>query len=457
MIKKETDSKKRYPGILYASIVLAGVLVLIIGAKQLIDAPVEAMFLISWLFVYPACMRLGYSYQEINESVMESCRNSIGAFMILVAVGAVISTWMAAGTVPAAIYYGLSFVNPRNFLLVTFLLCGCVGFLSGTSWGTMGTIGMAMFTVGTSLGISKGMTVGAIVSAACIGNFISPMGDPPNIVCSACGIELTLHCKKFSRIVLPIMAASALFYYWLGVNLSSNGTESAIAGHVRNVLSQYFKMGSIPFVPVVILLVFLIFKQAAMLSMLTSALSALVIAVLYQGTEINNSMKILWSGYVVETGDQLLNATLNRGGVRSMLDACCILLFASGVIGAFKKAKILDAIVAPMVKRVKNITHLVFLTQLVSFVGSLVGTATFALLMVGPLMLPAYKKFKLHPVNLSMVICATSVPLTMLIPWNISYIYIVALFNVDLFSFAPYAVLAYLVPIAVLISTTVCF
>jgi len=446
---KKDNGEYRQVSVWYALSVLIAILILVVGGNKIIDAPIEAMFLVSWLIVYPACMRLGYTYQEINESVMESCRDSLGAFMILMSVGAVISTWMAAGTVPVAIYYGLSFVDSRNFLLVTFLLNSCVGLLSGTSWGTMGTIGVAMFTVGTSLGIPSGMTVGAIVSAACMGNFISPMGDSSNIVCASCRIDLNFHCKKFSKIVFPTMVISCAYYYYLGVNLSNNSFETAIANDVRYMLSQHFEMGFIPFAPIVLLLIFLVSKQPAMLSMLVSAISALVIAVVYQGTEINNTMDVFWCGYAIETGNLLLDAALNRGGVRSMLDAGCILLFASGVIGAFKRVKILDAIVTPLVKRVKSTAQLITTTQLISFAGSLVGTATFALLMVGSLMLPTYKKFNLHPVNLSIAVCATSVPLTMLIPWNISCVYVVTLFDVDVCSFAPHAVLAYLVPVAI--------
>jgi len=130
---KKDNGEYRQVSVWYALSVLIAILILVVGGNKIIDAPIEAMFLVSWLIVYPACMRLGYTYQEINESVMESCRDSLGAFMILMSVGAVISTWMAAGTVPAAIYYGLSFVDSRNFLLVTFLLNSCIGLLSGTS------------------------------------------------------------------------------------------------------------------------------------------------------------------------------------------------------------------------------------------------------------------------------------------------------------------------------------
>lgn len=434
------------PSIFYAAGVLIGILGLILGGHLFLRAPVEAMFLVSWLIVYPACMKLDYTYQEINESAMASCRNGLGAIMILMAVGPVISTWIASGTVPALIYYGLEFINPRNFLLATFWLNSCVALLSGTSWGTMGTIGVAMFTVGSSLGVPGEMTVGAIVSAACVGSFISPMGGPPNIISSACGIDLMIHCRKLSRIVFPAMIGASLFYYYLGAHILGNEFESNAAAHIRKILFQEFRMGIPSLVPITFLLTLLLLRRPAMLSMLASSISALVIAVLCQGTDIYDAMNIFWSGYTIETGDLLLDAALSRGGVRSMLDASCIVLFASGIIGALGKTNILNVIVIPMLKRVKSATQLVAVSQIIAVAGSLVGTYTFAMLIAGSLMLPAYKKFKLHPVNLSMTVCATSIPTTMLVPWNASCIYIVTLFGIELHSFAPYALLAYLVP-----------
>ena len=140
--------ERRKPTVGYAVLTLAGVLAIILGGNLLLAAPIQPMFLIVWLFVVPMCMKLGYTYKEIENGMMESIKKGMGAVLTIMVVGALIATWISAGTVPAIIYYGLKIINPGIFLLAAFVLCSMVSLACGTSWGTLGTAGIAMFAVG---------------------------------------------------------------------------------------------------------------------------------------------------------------------------------------------------------------------------------------------------------------------------------------------------------------------
>jgi len=438
----------RKPSTAYALMVLAGVLIIVLGANKLISAPIQPMFLVAWLFIYPICMNLGYTYKEIDAGVIEFCKKGLGPILILMAVGAMIATWIAAGTVPAIIYYGLKVISPQIFLLATFVLCSLVSLACGTSWGTMGTAGIAMFAVGASLGVPDAMTVGAIVSGSYLGDMLSPMSDSTNVASAACGTDLITHCKELAYIALPVSLISAAIFYVLGLRFASDNFDNSYVISVSNALAGQFNMGILAFVPIIFLLVLLIMKKPAMLSMLASALMANVIAVFYQGLDATKCMTFFWTGYKITTGEAFLDTLLNRGGVQSMFSTASLMLFAFGMIGAFDTVGILDAIIQPIANKVKNVVQLTGVSQLISIIGNTMGTNTFSLLMTGSLMTPAYEKYKLHPTNLSKAINATSTVFCPLIPWNASGIYVIALFGVGTLSFAPYALYSYLMPIA---------
>lgn len=265
---------------LYASAVAAGVFLAVIAGNKLLSVPIELMFFLVWLIVYPACMRLGYSFQEIDAGVTEACKSSLGAILILLAVGALVSAWMAAGTVPAIIYFGLKLINPQVFLLLTFWICSVVSMVCGTSWGTMGTVGVAMFATGSSLGVPSAMTAGAIVSGSFLGDMLSPMGGSANVVSTSCGVDLMLHCRELTKITIPVFGAASLFYYVLGTRFAAQSFDIRCVTQIMDALAGQFQIVPAVFLPIGLLFLMLITHSPAILSMLSSVLAAGAAAVL---------------------------------------------------------------------------------------------------------------------------------------------------------------------------------
>ena len=266
--------ERRKPTVGYAVLTLAGVLAIILGGNLLLAAPIQPMFLIVWLFVVPMCMKLGYTYKEIENGMMESIKKGMGAVLTIMVVGALIATWISAGTVPAIIYYGLKIINPGIFLLAAFVLCSMVSLACGTSWGTLGTAGIAMFAVGESLGVPTGMTVGAIVSGAYLGDMMSPMSDSTNVASAAVGTDLITHCKELAIIGLPVALVTCVIYYFMGMQFATDSFDSSYIDEIIAAISMEFNVGFLAFVPVILLLALIFLKKPSMLSMLVSALVA---------------------------------------------------------------------------------------------------------------------------------------------------------------------------------------
>ncbi len=449
-------TEKRNPTLGYAFIVIIGVLAIVLGGNKLLGAPIQPMFLIVWLWIVPMCMHLGYSFKEIEDGMMESIKKGMGAVLTVLAVGALVATWIAAGTVPTIIYIGLKIIRPNIFLLATFILCSLVSLACGTSWGTIGTAGIAMFAVGESLGIPMGMTIGAIVSGSYLGDMISPMSDSTNVVSATVGTDLVTHCKEIGILTIPVSIITGIIYFIMGIQFGGENFDATYISGVMTSIGQQFKIGPVCFIPLVLLLYLIIRKKPSMLSMIVSALVAGVVAVLYQGMDYHNVITVFWNGYKADTGEAFIDTLLNRGGITSMSALGLMMIFAFGMIGAFNTVGLMDTIIHPLAKKTKTTFQLTLTSEIIALIGNMMGSNTFSLLMTGALMLPAYEEKGLHPTNLSKAINATSTPGCTFIPWNASGLYIAGAFGItNTLIFAPYACLVYLMPVAVLISVVI--
>lgn len=435
----------------YAILAIIGVLAIVVGANVFLGAPVQPMFMVLWLYIYPVCMHLGWSFNEINEAVMEGCKKGFGSVLILFAVGALIAGWIASGTVPTIIYYGLSIIRPHIFLAASFILCSMVSIACGTSWGTMGTAGIALFGIGASLGIPAGMTVGAIVSGSFLGDMISPMSDSTNAASAICEVDLFTHCKELIRVVLPVFAITAIIYYFMGLNYVTDFFDDSYVREIMASIANNYKLGFPAFIPVIVLFAMLIAKMPAFHSMVVSALVGLVTASAYQGMDPSLGMSYFWTGYKVSTGETFLDTLLNRGGVGSMFSTGLMMLFAFGMVGAFTTVGVLDALVKPIAKRIKNIVELTFISQVISIIGNTMGTNCFSILMTGSMMLPAYRRFGLHPTNLSKLLNCTSTVACVLVPVNAAAIYTSGLFGLGVLEYMPYTLYSFLLPLFALL------
>lgn len=438
---------RRKPSITYALFALLGSIGIILGASVFLKAPIHAMFFFVWLFVIPVAMKLGYTFEEVNAAMMENCKRGLGPILLLMAVGAIISSWIASGAVPSIIYVGLKLISPERFLLACFILCSLVSLACGTSWGTAGTAGLAMFAIGESLNIPTGMTVGAIVSGSFLGDMLSPMSDSTNVAAAAVGTDLVTHCKQLAYVALPATVVSAVAYYFVGLQFATDQFDDSYVVGICDSLDHFFHIDAIAFIPVLVLLGLLMIKKPAVPSMLVSALVAGVVAVAYQGVAQDDIFNILWKGYHVQTGETFLDKLLNRGGIASMFSTAMLMLYAFGMIGAYNATGVLDAIIEPIARWATSVRKLTFASQAISILGNIMGTNTFSLLMTGSLMSPAYKSFHLHPTNCSKAINATSTLIAPFIPWNITGMYLYGLFSVSCLDFAPWSFMCYICPL----------
>lgn len=159
-------------------------------------------------------MYLGYSWESIEKSMMDGIYKALQSVCILIIVGILIGVWIDAGVVPTMIYYGLQVLKPAIFFIAALLICSITSLATGTSWGTMGTMGVALMGIGFGLGMSPGMTAGAILSGAYFGDKMSPLSDTTNLAPAMAGTDVMTHVKGM---ILPTAITYGLCLVLFGI------------------------------------------------------------------------------------------------------------------------------------------------------------------------------------------------------------------------------------------------
>ena len=446
-IKKE----KREASFGYALFVIIAFLVILVGGTLLLDAPVSAMFLISWLFLVPAIMHLGYSFSEVWEAMISSIKEGTYAIVILLAIGALIGSWILAGTVPAVLYWGMNVISPQYFMFTAFLICVIFSLACGTSWGTMGTIGIALYGVGVALGVSEGAVVGVIVSGAYFGDMLSPLSDSPNIITGVVRVNLMEYIKKFVIVVIPAFVVTCIIFFVMGLTGHIDGSVGNSVIEIQGAISEHFKVGFLAFIPLIVTIVLLLIKVDSLMTIIISAVVGLIIAPIYQGVAVTDLVNVFWNGFVIESGNEMLDSLLNRGGALSMSDTSWMMLLAFGLVGACERANVMTVLVRPIKNKVKTFWQLTGVAQITSLIGNCMGVNNFSLLMSGTILRPVYEEKGVDPVNLAIAVNGTGTVMNSLIPWNAGAIYVLGLYGVSIIDWAPYSIFSWAMPVCIFV------
>lgn len=440
--------KPRAPGFYYAFLMLVIVCVMVIIPYVKWNVTMAAMFFICWLIVIPMCMRLGYTYQELYQSAIDNSSKALGSAFIIMAMGGMISAMIACGAVPTVVYYGLKFINPNIFLLCAFFVSFIYATITGSNWGTMGTVGVAFMLVGAGLGIPAGMTAGAVISASCLGDGSSPVSDSPNLAAAVFQIDLFAYCKKLYKVVIPAVIINCIIYLLLGLNHGGNIYDPSAVNQITTTLASNFNLDIFTLLPIIILLVLLILQKPALFTLLLSAVSAIAVAVVHQHVPLGAALKIFWSGYSSNTGVDIVDSLISRGGVASLLASVALFLITFGLIGVMQYVHITDVVIKPLVNRVKTKVGMVLATFTMGFAGNVIGcSGTFSTLINGALMPPLYKKMKYSKMTMARNLGAVVLPMSALIPWHINSVMAFDILGVSIGKYAPFLITAFTMPI----------
>jgi NhaC family Na+:H+ antiporter len=388
----------------------------------------------------------GHTWAEMEKAIVHGISLSLGAILILLAVGALIGTWLLSGTVPTMIYYGLQILNPSWFYAASCVICGIVAMSIGSSWTTAATIGVALIGIAQGLNMDPAITAGAIVSGAYFGDKISPLSETTNLAPAVAGAELFAHIRNMMWTTIPSISTALVLFLVLGFNEVSDASNTAIAT-LSAQLADQFNISLFNLVPLVILLVLAMRKVPAFPSVAIGALMGAVWAVLFQSDlilrlggqgidETTATIKVVWTaffdGVSIETGNAELNKLLSGGGMASMLNTIWLIMCALSYGAVLEHLGMLQKFVQTILSTAKSIGGLIASTVATCIGTNLIAADQYmAIVMPGRMFKDEYERRGLHPTALSRTLEDSGTITSPLIPWNTcgAYMYSVLLVN----------------------------
>lgn len=439
--------EKKQPSLGLSLALLASIFVLIFLFIVKFSLPIQLALFVSWFFAIGVALYLGYGYQELETAACDSVRKGLGALLILLAVGALVGAWIAGGVVPTLIYYGLKLISPSFFLVAALLICSLTALSTGTSWGTAGTVGVAMIGIGQGLGVSPAMTAGAVLSGAYFGDKMSPLSDSTVLTASMCGIDVFKHIRSMMYSTVPAYVIVVVMYWVIGLNYSGSVNLEQIPEYMNMIKSQ-FVVNPIMVLPALIVITLMAFKKPGFPCIAFGALLGVIWAMVFQGATFTEAMNPAWGGYQLDSGVAFLDTLLNRGGILGMLGVVAVMLFGLGLGGLLQHIGVLEAVITPLSHKVKNVWQLVLSTIFVGHVTNAVGTSMYISLIMTPQMMEkSFKRYRLKPEVLSRTTEDGGTLSAPLYPWTDNAIYMSGVLGVSTLAYAPWAFFLWITPI----------
>lgn len=364
-------------------------------------------------------MRCGHDWLSVQDGMIAGITNALTSIIILMIVGVLIGVWILGGVVPTLVYYGLQVMSPGYFLVAATLICAVASLATGTSWGTTGTIGVALMGVGAGLGLPLPMVAGAVLSGAYFGDKMSPLSDTTNLAPAMVGTDLYTHIRHMIPTTGVSITISLALYLWIGMSYAGTTGDLGRIDGILETLSAEFVISPILLLPPLLVMVVSFRKMPAIPGIALGALAGLVCAFLVQGAGFEAGMNAAFSGFTGETGNADVDDLLTRGGLESMLYTISLIIVAMMFGGVMQKTGQLR-VVAERILKMANSTGSLVLSTALTAVGSnfLLCDQYMSLVMTGRMYADAYRERGLAPENLSRVTEDAGTVTDPLVPWG---------------------------------------
>lgn len=431
------------------------------GADAISEFSSYALLGASALGIILSCLSGSLCRRGIKAGYMRSARQILPAVPILLSIALVSTTWMLSGVVPVLIDYGLSILNPTFFLVTTCAVCGVISILTGSSWSTIATIGVAFMGIGTVMGYDTAMVAGAIISGAYFGDKMSPLSDTTVVASSACGVDLFDHIRYMMLTTVPAMTVSLIIFLIIGLYTPVSATTESVA--MLSGLADTFVLTPWVLVIPAITGILIVIKVPTFITLAASAMLGLVGILVFQPgissaitaeatSAIAGYARMLWTDFSLSTGNEALDSLVATGGITGMLPTIGLILSAMIFGAVLIGTGMLSVITETFTKSLRKRTSLVAATVGSGLVlNSCTADQYLSLIISGNMYRNAYRRMNLEARLLSRT-SEDSVSVTsVLIPWNSCGVTQSAVLGVATLSYLPFCIFNYLCPLMTLL------
>lgn len=418
-------------------IVLVAALVLVIkgfGADALAGGSQVALMFAAGVTVAISMVFYKIPWKDLEDAMVENISSVGTSIVILLLIGAVSGSWMVSGVVPTMIYYGMKVITPGIFLFASCAICALISVMTGSSWTTIATVGVALVGIGTAQGYSPGWIAGAIISGAYFGDKVSPLSDTTVLASSAAGTPLFTHIRFMMITTVPSFVLSLAIFLVVSI-LHDAPSEAAAAGFSHDLAETFNISPWLLLVPVLTGLL-IARKVPAIITLFSAAVIAGVFGLAFQPqifSEIagNTSgdlsfmegFKALFQSYYgstsIDTGNAELNTLISTRGMTGMLATVFLIIAASTFGGALVGSGMLQSLTLALVKFVKRRVTMVTATVGTGvFANMITGDQYLSILLTSSLYKKLYQERGYDSKLLSRSVEDSATVVSVLIPWN---------------------------------------
>lgn len=462
----------RAPSLVDALIPLIFMIVMLTWSIVLfgIDAatgPLQVALLMSAVMAALVAHKNGHPWERLAEEVVKGISLAMSAILILLMVGALIGVWNMSGTIATVVYYGIKYINPAWFYFAAALLTGIIGIVTGSSWTTAATLGVAFVGIARVIGVSEAVTAGAVISGAYFGDKMTPLSETTILTPQIVGSNVYAHIRSMAKISIPAYLIALAIFFFMG--RSGDAAPAVDTTAALAALSDVYNVSLWNLLPIVVLLVLGIRKYPAFLSILIGTLVGAVVAVFTQpdlviafANDLSLSdpfamLKGIWvamgNGFMLESGYAEIDTLFSGGGMDSMLTTVWLILGAMSFGAMMDFGGFNERLITPVIHKVKSAGGTIAAVMLTSIGFNIVaGDQYIAIVLPARMFMMTFRQRGLHPETLATAVENSGTVTSPLIPWNSCGAYMTATLGVSTFVYFPYCFFNLLNPILALIA-----
>lgn len=443
MFRIEAKSNPRFLEASFITILIIAIMAYSIGYLK--ATPHIPIFLvIAILLAYGLLKKV--PFRDLEGGMIAGASAGLGAVFIFFFIGILISSWIMGGTIPTLIYYGFLTVSPNFFFAIVFLICSIVGISIGSSLTTVATVGVAFMGIAGAMDISLTITAGAIVSGAFFGDKMSPLSDTTNLASGTVGVDLFEHIKNMGWTTIPAFLISFVLYAIIsptGAATSFETVEQFKGGLLSTGLIHWYTL-----LPIVVLVIMTFYKAPAVITLAVVSIIGVGLGSLLDPVPASDVFKILFDGYVSQTGNKEVDVLLTRGGMNSMLFTIALVLLALTMGGLLFTLGIIQSILAKVESLFKSAGSVITGAAITGIgVNTLIGEQYLSILLTGEAFKAQFAKVGLAPKNLSRVMEDAGTVVNPLVPWSVCGIFITSVLGISTLDYLPFTFFCLLGPI----------
>lgn len=434
------------------------VVIIVFKTDALSGASQVALMLAAGFTVALSMILYKLPWKVFEEAILENITSVGTSIVILLLIGAVAGSWMVSGVVPTMIYYGMKVIFPEIFLFASCAISALIAVMTGSSWTTIATVGVALVGIGTAQGYEPGWIAGAIISGAYFGDKVSPLSDTTVLASSSAGTPLFTHIRFMMVTTVPSFIITLVIF--LVASLMHDSSSAAQAADFSSDLKNTYNISPWLFVVPVLTAVLIVKKVSAIATLFIAAMIAGVASLVFQPHIIGaiagggvpdtasalsfvDGFKGLFITYygstAIDTGNAALNELVSTRGMTGMLNTVFLIIAASTFGGTLVGSGMLQSLTDALVRFVK---------RRVTMVASTVGTGIFAnmitgdqylsILLTSSLYKKLYQERGYESKLLSRSVEDSATVVSVLIPWNSCGMTQATVLKVGTLTYLPY-------------------